>query len=1067
MPVLEARLAEYYAQVDAIILSRQHPVTGLLPASTAVTTHGDYRDAWVRDNVYSILCVWGLGLAYRRVDSPEGRSFLLERRTVKLMRGLLRSMMAQSAKVEAFKKSRHPADALHAKYDTETGGTAVGDLEWGHLQIDATSLYLLMLAQMIRSGLDIIWDLDEVAFIQNLVYYVERAYRTPDYGIWERGEKSNRGRVELNTSSVGMAKAALEALAGFDLFGARGSQRSVIHVSPDNIAQAELTLRSMLPRESYTKEVDAALLSVIGYPAFALDDAALIRSVRDELVKKLEGRYGLKRFLRDGHQTAVEDEGRLHYEEAELKQFENIESEWPLFFTYLFLDAHQRGDRDRQEHYAARLEALTVEQNGHRMLPELYYVPADQIEAERAVPGSTERVPNENVPLVWAQSLYLLGRMLADGALRWADIDPLARRRIRRSKNPTVQLVFLAEDEQLQSELAAHGVMTETVADIAPVLVYLPQDIALAHGEVGRSDGLGLSGRSARLLKSLTTSRVYRLAGDTVLCLASFFIQSDFFLAWDLEFVLRRFKDELVYLNRNWTGLGRPTVTVMLTHNLLEASRETFYEFMQQVADGRIAGVPVRRGPLTELLPTASFERISELHGLKLPKTALSSLLDGVRVLSPPGVQRPLEAAQELELEFASDWEELVGRLATSTNLYEQCSVMEALARLRGLDAAVSIRDRARTVRELLLEVYKQAGRLRLWAVVRSVAGLLGMVDGDLSLAVSAILVRQKHIQVGRAYSEDSLITHPIPEHELMQKLAAYCRDDVRDRVLTQELLLYLGSLVKARPELLREMITVRVGQLITLLTSDLARERELSADEAYEALTHLPPSEIQARLYRVLKAWDSLEELPQQQEHLEAEAPVGTLNWQPDRLLEGIGEPTEGWLAWRQYRGIIDRLGADFYEGLWHCFEQAPCVIIGDRMDRRNRMESSVVLGDMTSGEQSFAFWVQHLLNKAPSPEYRQLSVEALQVLITLFRQNPELHVTGPVSVDVLIGHAVKLYFLREHPEAEADYNAAKPQAWEAFVRAGPVETSTALLSALRLLLTVRSTESSLQGLV
>jgi len=33
----------------------------LLPASTAITAHGDYTDAWVRQ-VYSILAVWGLGL---------------------------------------------------------------------------------------------------------------------------------------------------------------------------------------------------------------------------------------------------------------------------------------------------------------------------------------------------------------------------------------------------------------------------------------------------------------------------------------------------------------------------------------------------------------------------------------------------------------------------------------------------------------------------------------------------------------------------------------------------------------------------------------------------------------------------------------------------------------------------------------------------------------------------------------------------------------------------------------------------------------------------------------------
>ena len=57
--------------------------------------------------------------------------------------------------------------------------TAVGDYEWGHLQIDATSLYLLTLAEMTAAGLQIIFTLDEVAFVQNLVFYIEEAYRIP------------------------------------------------------------------------------------------------------------------------------------------------------------------------------------------------------------------------------------------------------------------------------------------------------------------------------------------------------------------------------------------------------------------------------------------------------------------------------------------------------------------------------------------------------------------------------------------------------------------------------------------------------------------------------------------------------------------------------------------------------------------------------------------------------------------------------------------------------------------------------------------------------------------------
>ena len=89
----------YFQQVQGIILDRQDPISGLLPASTAVTAHGDYTDAWVRDNVYSILAAWGLALAYRRSADSEGRTYILEQSVVKLMRGLLVAMMRQAHKV--------------------------------------------------------------------------------------------------------------------------------------------------------------------------------------------------------------------------------------------------------------------------------------------------------------------------------------------------------------------------------------------------------------------------------------------------------------------------------------------------------------------------------------------------------------------------------------------------------------------------------------------------------------------------------------------------------------------------------------------------------------------------------------------------------------------------------------------------------------------------------------------------------------------------------------------------------------------------------------------------------
>lgn len=198
----------------------------------------------------------------------------------------------QIDKVERFKYSKSTIDSLHAKYNTRTCATVVGDQDWGHLQVDATSLFLLYLAQMTASGtkecpihffallsadsglmgevltsrcfiagLHIVFTQDEVDVVQNLMFYIETAYKIAvgvticfvyffrgkccdtlpvfaprprvlnclsahsevkpkfdlvflslslflpqDYGMWERGDKTNQGIPEINASSIGMAK---------------------------------------------------------------------------------------------------------------------------------------------------------------------------------------------------------------------------------------------------------------------------------------------------------------------------------------------------------------------------------------------------------------------------------------------------------------------------------------------------------------------------------------------------------------------------------------------------------------------------------------------------------------------------------------------------------------------------------------------------------------------------------------------------------------------------------------------------------------------------------------------
>ncbi|VDM49724.1 unnamed protein product, partial [Toxocara canis] len=349
------RLDRLMYLVEKTILVNQNPITGLF----ATDEKNFPGHAWVRDNVYAAHALWAMYRAYQKsadFDEDLAKANELGLTCVKMMQSLMECMMLQSEKVEQFKTYQRRTDALHAKYSVGTKSSVCGDEEWGHLQIDATSLYLLTLAQMTASGLQIVRNFDEVAFIQNLVYYIENGCRTADYGIWERGDKTNQGIRELNASSVGMAKAALQALNDVgDLFG-DGSKGSVIHVLPDQIEQCSAVLTSMLPRESFSKETDSALLTVISYPAFAVEDQQLIQITRDTITETLLGRYGCRRFLRDGYKTPLEDPSRLYYNNSELQQFEDIECEWPLFICYLMLDAMFARDDPMVEQYWRLME---------------------------------------------------------------------------------------------------------------------------------------------------------------------------------------------------------------------------------------------------------------------------------------------------------------------------------------------------------------------------------------------------------------------------------------------------------------------------------------------------------------------------------------------------------------------------------------------------------------------------------------------------------------------------------------------------------------------------------------
>ncbi|XP_041340685.1 phosphorylase b kinase regulatory subunit alpha, skeletal muscle isoform isoform X2 [Pyrgilauda ruficollis] len=608
------RLDSYGRLVQQTILRHQDAVTGLLPASA------DHQDAWVRDNVYSILAVWGLGLAYRKNadrDEDKAKAYELEQSVVKLMQGLLQCMMRQVDKVEAFKYSQSTRDCLHAKYNTHTCATVVGDHEWGHLQMDATSLYLLMLAQMTASGLHIIHSLDEVNFIQNLVFYIEAAYKTADFGIWERGDKTNQGITELNASSVGMAKAALEALDELDLFGAKGGPQSVIWVLSDEVQHCQSILHSMLPRASTSKEVDASVLSVISYPAFAVEDSDLVEITKQEIITKLQGRYGCCRFLRDGYRTPKEDPKRLYYEPAELKLFENIECEWPLFWAYLMIDGIFSGNMEQVQEYREALEGVLIKgKNGVRMLPELYSVPPDKVDEEYRNPHTVDRIPMGKLPHMWGQSLYILGCLMAEGFLAPGEIDPLNRRFATVPKpDVVVQVCILAETEGIKAILQKEGINVETVADVYPIRVQPARILSHIYARLGRNKQMCLTGRPYRHMGVLGTSKLYKIRKSIFTFTPQFIDQQQFYLALDNKMIVEMLRTDLSYLCSRWRMTGRPTITFPISHTMLDETSSsvhpTVLAMLQKLQDGYFGGARIQTGKLSEFLTTSCRTHLS------------------------------------------------------------------------------------------------------------------------------------------------------------------------------------------------------------------------------------------------------------------------------------------------------------------------------------------------------------------------------------------------------------------------------------------------------------------------
>lgn len=990
-------LEQLYREIDSVILSRQHPVTGLLPASTAVNNHGNYTDAWVRDNVYSVICVWGLAMAFRR-QGETSKSDLLEQATIKLMRGLLQSMMRQANKVEAFKYSLDKIDALHAKYDTATGLPVVADDAWGHLQIDATSLYLLMLAQMTCSGLRIICTPDEVDFVQNLVYYVSTAYRTPDYGIWERGNKINNGRTEINASSVGMAKAALQALDSFNLFGENANKRATIHVIPDAVSLARSTLASLLPRESLSKECDSALLSVIGFPAFAVGKETLATETRDTILTKLGGNYGCKRFLWDGHQTVLEESSRIYYEHSELANFEHIESEWPLFYTYLYINALFDGAHTTAKYYRQKLESLLVFRDGFGMLPELYYVPFENIAAEKKNPRSQKRVPNDNIPLVWAQSLYLTGLMLDEGLLRTDDLDPLKmRRRATKFINTQIALVVLAENDEVKQHLARHGVIAESLQDIKPMAVASARALTEVYAHIGENKSLGLTGRPRRRLQSLATSQTYEINNKVYLSLSSIQSEREDYRMYDAHLMRQVITEEIAHIYKHWLSSEVAVFTLLVDQHL--AHIPNVDELFATVQELQLRSKYDYIGYASANLAY----RASRVNHLSVPHLQVQAL-----------TTQSLQKAHDHEVKINSEL--LHAPAQKILNEFDVQSEIITYRRLMQFTDGKSLTDNIAKdgqlvlLKDFLKEVYRRAEKKNYWLVSRLCFGQLNYSLVELIDSLTLIAARNLSIIVGYQNFTEIKVDQSFANKSFFDSVQQIFTDPL-ERTLVLELLAAIGYLARIKPELFNGLRSIQLRNFIMLYAMDKGDADDVSM---HEWLGLQSPCKLMHKLESILISRKRM--FAQGVNHV---APYQIFH-EHDILQRDMADAVDtDWLEWRIARGLITHFDDAFLRDIWHSLMFAPKLIFGDANSADFVLDCVIVRSSMTPGEASFAHLIDHLTHQLHPAYYKSAVVEALYAYTQFCINNPQVRFNQPLVFNEVLENAAKR-FIAEHRDKQ-----------------------------------------------
>lgn len=391
------------------------------------------------------------------------------------------------------------------------------------------------------------------------------------------------------------------------------------------------------------------------------------------------------------------------------------------------------------------------------------------------------------------------------------------------------------------------------------------------------------------------------------------------------------------------------------------------------------------------------------------------------------------------------DDDTLVHWLVEEKNRLTIAHILSRLWNRHGGDFKIQKNGEYHKISEIAEHSYEEAMICSNWAAVRHLAEITSKFDERLEDALLDIVIVQKRLAIGRAYSEKATFSQPLESTAIVATISEFCGHNSAENVLTQEIILHLGHLIRSEPKLFTNLLTLRTWYFVQLLVGHISREFDIPMSDAYEHLLGLAPHDIYDRLKTTLQSFGGEVVSMQNQENLSI---IGLQN------IEKLDVPTnehentdvEDWAQWRLDTGMIARLSPNFYKDIWYLLQQCEGLVIGDKYNIKNRIGKEATLA-VTAGERDFALKIDSLLHSIEATDYRQLNIEAIECLTRLFHNNPQISIKNDLVLDVLIGHAVRIAWGKNH--SLDNYDEERGQAWEAFYRYSLKESDIAFLDA------------------